>query len=48
MIISNLFDLPVLLWDKDNLLSHNNCIVVIISGAVVLLISAIIYGARKK
>lgn len=48
MIIRNLFDLPVLLWDKDNLLSHNNCIVVIISGAVVLLISAIIYGARKK
>jgi len=48
MIFSNIFDLPALSWDKDNLLSHNNCIVVIISGAVVLLISAIIYGARKK
>ena len=48
MILSNIFDLPTLLWDKEKFISHNNFIVVIISAIFVLLLSAIIYGLKKK
>ncbi|MBQ7423887.1 MAG: serine/threonine protein kinase [Prevotella sp.] len=48
MILSNIFDLPALLWDKENFFSHHNCLVVIIEAVFVILLSAVIYGVRKK
>ncbi len=48
MILSNIFDLPALVWHEENLFSHHNCLVVIIDAVFILLLSVVIYGVRKK